>query len=966
MNDRTKTVAVKQEPPEKPERSIPPDSLSTTSDLSDGCSPDDDSVKKNSPSVSTDQPIERLVFSGGGAKGIVYAGVYRALYTSGVLRGIKQVSGASAGAIMSAFVAAGTSPDYLRKVLLNCNLMTLMGTMNIQKNVETLGHYWMHSFFNRDGNRRPALLRSKIGESLITKDGDELKDFISYHFTLAVKMNLHQLKIEQKIPSTDPNLSALLEKIETPYPVITFADLSLLAQHFPETFKELSIVAVRHPRGEQEIFNASLTPHVEVTLACRASASIPALLKPVKIVVNGEGRTYVDGGYFNNIPTDIFDQDPQRRFMPNTKPLQTLVFVFESEDYKQSSAFKALYEHRWDEVLAGKWVTIATLINKEVLSLQQRKTGKNELVQKLLTQYSKEETAFIVSLILNGIDGSDHFGRKFSAYDGQVATLAEYFKAASVPVITSNSLLKKFILNKVLQMLADLNVMYEHTSTVEAGFQQVRQRFPLRTVPLHVASIDTTSFDEATKYGRIMDSLGFLDAFNYLSIHYLGHNDSALMSHVLNHAITIYNSMFVASHSNSHMSPFLTEFYHLQASLDRQDLNKLNRERELLYFFKKQAELDINGEVAYALSRAVELETGLTTVATITTEMKDNLMTSQSSSPDRKYYWEEMEQALQALVLPELPPSEPIDVLINQWTQFTVSLDAINDRIIKQKLNQRDTLELLFQVENIRKLGLTTDNHAETGKQFLLLMEKLKPLLAYSPTFIPIYHEIKRCFVQYYHGLQQFRLATQVSRLCLLQGGKALELPLFRRFLKFTAHQEPLQYTTSELDDLLHILNEFSLYQKEASADAEIITFCQQTSLIIENIMFAAHQKLMDTINHQTITILDLNQKINATVFDDPRIRGLLAEHQNTLSQLFKNHDILSQVATDKLFYVSAHLKSIQRCPTTKAKERIQVELISKLTSTIDALFQTSSELIMFNELSDRSSPSASASRPAL
>ena len=57
--------------------------------------------------VSTPEQIDSLVFSGGGAKGLAYAGVVDELGNRGILTGIKRVAGASAGAIIAMVFGLG-------------------------------------------------------------------------------------------------------------------------------------------------------------------------------------------------------------------------------------------------------------------------------------------------------------------------------------------------------------------------------------------------------------------------------------------------------------------------------------------------------------------------------------------------------------------------------------------------------------------------------------------------------------------------------------------------------------------------------------------------------------------------------------------------------------------------------------------------------------------------------------------
>ena len=78
----------------------------------------------------------------------------------------------------------------------------------------------------------------------------------------------------------------------------------ILSKHVPETFKDveipLTVVASDLSKGAQVLFSSKDTPKVNVALATRASASIPAFFAPVKI-----GHNLVDGGVVNNLAVDV-------------------------------------------------------------------------------------------------------------------------------------------------------------------------------------------------------------------------------------------------------------------------------------------------------------------------------------------------------------------------------------------------------------------------------------------------------------------------------------------------------------------------------------------------------------------------------------------------------------------------------------------------------------------------------------
>lgn len=267
-------------------------------------------------SVKFVKPIERIVFSGGGARSVVYPGAYRALEDTGMSQGVEAFAGSSAGSITAAMLAVGMTTTNFRRQLLQTHFADLLG------------------------ERTGKLINNSAGTTALSKSGKQLEQFIRNNLVVTVKRFLLSIDL-----ASYPSLTELFIKLEaTSEPKFTFSDLATLRCYFPAIFKKLIIIAVKYPDGELKIFNSDQTPDVEIAMACRASSSIPVLLEPAVI----DNQQYVDGGVYDNIPTDYFDFDEQQqRFIPNTKPEQTLVFAFgEGFNNKKNPVFQALYGHR--------------------------------------------------------------------------------------------------------------------------------------------------------------------------------------------------------------------------------------------------------------------------------------------------------------------------------------------------------------------------------------------------------------------------------------------------------------------------------------------------------------------------------------------------------------------------------------------------------------------------------------------
>lgn len=195
----------------------------------------------------TKYPFENLVFEGGGVKGIAYGGAISVLEKAEILKQIKKVGGASAGAITALLVSLDFNASEISKILKTCKF----------------GDFADKSYgFLRNGYR----LFFKFG----IHKGDVVKNW------------LIKILIKNKIN-----------------PDITFIEI----RDNPK-YKELHILGTNLSRGLSVIFNADNTPAMSVIDAVRISMSIPVYFVPIRL---GDDY-YVDGGILNNYPVKIFDE----------------------------------------------------------------------------------------------------------------------------------------------------------------------------------------------------------------------------------------------------------------------------------------------------------------------------------------------------------------------------------------------------------------------------------------------------------------------------------------------------------------------------------------------------------------------------------------------------------------------------------------------------------------------------------
>ncbi|KTC85060.1 patatin-like phospholipase family protein [Legionella brunensis] len=561
------------------------------------------------------QPIERIVCSGGGAKGVGYAGSYRAMQDTGVLKKIQAFSGASAGAITAAFMAVGMPSDIFREQLLSTNFKDLLG--------KRVGAVF--------GKNEPGI-------SSITKDGKPLEAFIRDNIIATVKGSLQQLDNLEDIAEQHEDLRQLLAKVRGESPRITFGDLAILNRYFPEHFKQLTIPAVRFPDGKLQIFNSDLTPDVEIALACRASASIPVVLQPIEIEINGVKQRFVDGGLYDNLPTDYFDLQENGTFAKNTKPEQTMVFAFgEGLDDKKNQVFQALYGKRWDEVVSDE--ILNSIIDDAIVLAKQVRDEEEDLdsaedeaqllhqaIKYVLAQQVKhkvitiDESQSIMSATKKAIDSlllkpkdNQEFWNAYkneTNQENRVKLLGSFVKEKMKPILYDAGVIERLKRNVLVEVLGDLHTSFKNTAQKEAGYQKLRSDYALRTVELRVGNIKTTDFDEATKLARVMDALGYLDTINYITNHELygpdDFNEEQFYIDLVDNFEHIHRATLMGAGKDASKDPLIREIAALRTQLEYQGKPNDVISRQVYQLIKDKVERRLDSIEAFALARAVE------------------------------------------------------------------------------------------------------------------------------------------------------------------------------------------------------------------------------------------------------------------------------------------------------------------------------------------------------------------------
>lgn len=249
-------------------------------------------------------PVTSLVLSGGGAKGIAFSGVVQALEDARKLQGIQLACGSSAGAISAALLASGMGAAAFDKLSDSIDLPSLL---NSQDTVTA----WMQDASTTLGKRLRHLPSpvGSIAQSLMTllprlqTEAVPLEEMIRHESRQSILAHIAQTPRETR-PVEVMNIADRLSGGGAP----TFGDLEVLHRHIP-AIKQLSITGtgVFDGRPQLVVFNASLTPEMDIARAAHISGALPVVFKsPLErghdFQASAEATVFKDGGLLLNTP----------------------------------------------------------------------------------------------------------------------------------------------------------------------------------------------------------------------------------------------------------------------------------------------------------------------------------------------------------------------------------------------------------------------------------------------------------------------------------------------------------------------------------------------------------------------------------------------------------------------------------------------------------------------------------------
>ncbi|AVE05916.1 patatin-like phospholipase family protein [Pseudomonas palleroniana] len=248
--------------------------------------------------------VSHLVLSGGGAKGIAFPGVLQALEQANKLPGVKVISGSSAGAISATLIASGMGAQAFGEL---SNSIDLPSLLNSQDPVTA----WLQTISSELGKLAGRLpgAAGNISQLLLTllprlqTEASPLEEMIRNESRKSILAHIAAMP-GAKPPAEVMKIAARLRAGGAP----TFRDLEVLSRHIP-AIKSLNITGTGMFDGRPQlvVFNASLTPDMDIARAARISGALPGLFKSPEeqghaFQAQAQITAFQDGGLLANTP----------------------------------------------------------------------------------------------------------------------------------------------------------------------------------------------------------------------------------------------------------------------------------------------------------------------------------------------------------------------------------------------------------------------------------------------------------------------------------------------------------------------------------------------------------------------------------------------------------------------------------------------------------------------------------------
>lgn len=272
--------------------------------------------------VLTPPEHKGLVLSGGGAKGIGYAGMIHSMDVRGTIKGLTHVSGASAGAMTASLLAVGMSSTNISKLVNELDILKLLDRDGLgrlradgKRFRNVLEIIYLQQMQEHMGNlEEPDTPEGKINFSILQQKLDQYKSFLKKEELVInniqdiINMTKNR-EILKKLDAAFEPLPKMLtnqqgERIESPR--ITFADLGRLRSVLPEAdkhlIKNLSVVTTNQSQNQLETYNEKEGNGESIAEKVQQSGAHPLLFTPAQ---NELGESIADGGIIDNMPTEV-------------------------------------------------------------------------------------------------------------------------------------------------------------------------------------------------------------------------------------------------------------------------------------------------------------------------------------------------------------------------------------------------------------------------------------------------------------------------------------------------------------------------------------------------------------------------------------------------------------------------------------------------------------------------------------
>jgi predicted acylesterase/phospholipase RssA len=374
--------------------------------------------------------IDSFVFSGGGSRGAGILGAITALSDADLMSDVKSMTGSSVGSMTAALMAVGVDLSYF------------------DEEVSTLE---MEPLVNQLVFTGPNII------PWITSSTQPLELWVN---RLLLKTTRDFLNTQ---PVLSPEMQAIVAKLvpASGYQ-LTFGDLEMLHQHYPEQFKRLYVPAAVLGQGNINVFSHQ-TQKVAIARACAASAAIPGKFAPVKI----EGIYYQDAVLSDPLPVNAC--------LEKTDVTKTLLFLF--------------YNRVWDELIH----------HQTELSWQQVQADINRVDQYYIPLFN---------IILSGFNSGMFFAKLFHL----LVTLPLFY-------IDSNGT----HLNRLFTELVDLShylfktpVAFSQKEVSSRVFTTLRNGYANQTILLNSGAIGSLDFVDAKLVIKEMQAMYYLNTLLFL------------------------------------------------------------------------------------------------------------------------------------------------------------------------------------------------------------------------------------------------------------------------------------------------------------------------------------------------------------------------------------------------------------------------------------------------------------------